>query len=92
MLESTNLAEKYVTFDCAVDCYLTSAMQVCFGYRFIIPNKSKNSPLHSDYHRNNGITWWYLTNDIKTHYIRTNSGTHTYKGALKTHTKRNHTS
>lgn len=56
---------------------LTSAMQVCFGYRFIILNKSENRSTLQDDHGNYGITWWYLTNDIKTHYIQTNSGTHT---------------
>lgn len=32
-----------IAFNCAVESYLTSVIQVCFGYQFIILNKSKNS-------------------------------------------------
>lgn len=32
-----------IAFDCTVESYLTSVIQVCFGYQFIILNKSKNS-------------------------------------------------
>lgn len=31
-----------IAFDCAVECYLTSVIHVCFGYKFIILNKSKS--------------------------------------------------
>lgn len=42
-LGSTFSRKMSIAFDCTVESYLTSVIQVCFGYQFIILNKSKKS-------------------------------------------------
>lgn len=61
-----------IAFDCAVEFYRTSVIQVSFGYQFIILNKSKNSI--QEHHRNQGIILRYLTHDSKV--LHSNSGTY----------------